>query len=244
MSFLSEIQQQLKAPKSQMNKFGGYKYRSCEDILEAVKPLLNGAVITLSDTVELIGDRFYIKATATISKGDAAYTTTAYAREAESKKGMDDSQVSGACSSYARKYALNGLLCIDDQKDSDYTNQSRPTAAQKRKRSKELIAENNDPVAKAAPKQPPTEEIEEPTDDQKAQINQIYEHPDLPKNLKKGIEKRLKQGINKQRAMVIIDECNKAIKQVQDERAAEINDQIDQDMFDRIAAEELSSNAK
>jgi len=120
---LSKIQKEMKAPKSQYNAFGKYKYRSCEDILEAVKPFLNGTVLYLSDEMVLIGDRYYIKATATLRNGDEAVSVTAYAREEAEKKGMDSSQITGAASSYARKYALNGLFLIDDTKDSDATNE-------------------------------------------------------------------------------------------------------------------------
>ena len=120
---LSKIQKEMKAPKSQYNAFGKYKYRSCEDILEAVKPFLNGTVLYISDEMVLIGDRYYIKATATLRNGDEAVSVTAYAREEAEKKGMDSSQITGAASSYARKYALNGLFLIDDTKDSDATNE-------------------------------------------------------------------------------------------------------------------------
>lgn len=115
------VQSELKAPKGQYNSFGKYNYRSCEDILEGVKPLLNkyGLYLTIDDAVELIGDRYYIKATATLSDGDNCISTSSYAREPFEKKGSDASQVTGATSSYARKYALNGLLCIDDAKDAD-----------------------------------------------------------------------------------------------------------------------------
>lgn len=122
---LAEIQQKLKAPKNQHNKFGGYNYRSCEDILEAVKPLLDGASILLTDTLEQIGDRYYVKATATFFHGDSHISTIAYAREEETKKGMDASQITGSTSSYARKYALNGLLCVDDVKDADHPSQTQ-----------------------------------------------------------------------------------------------------------------------
>jgi len=122
MNKLAEIQQKLKAPKGQTNKFGGYNYRSCEDILEAVKPLLGGATLILSDAIEAIGGRVYVRATATLTDKDSAWMSTAYAREAEAKKGMDEAQITGSASSYARKYALNGLLCIDDTRDSDSTN--------------------------------------------------------------------------------------------------------------------------
>jgi hypothetical protein len=124
MKILQTIQHELKAPKGQENKFGGYRYRSCEDIMEAVKPLLdkNEATLTVADDIVLIGDRYYIKATATLwdSKGgEILAQTTAFAREPVTKKGMDESQITGAASSYARKYALNGLFCIDDTKDAD-----------------------------------------------------------------------------------------------------------------------------
>lgn len=119
------IQSELKAPKNQVNKFGGYKYRSAEDILEAVKPLLKitGCYLTISDSMELIGERYYVKATATLTNPDGdSISVCAYAREEETKKGMDASQITGAASSYARKYALNGLFCIDDTKDADFSN--------------------------------------------------------------------------------------------------------------------------
>ena len=121
---LLKIQELLKAPKSQRNEFGKYNYRSCEDIFEAVKPILKeqGLTLRLNDELMLIGDRYYIKATAILSDGNEVITNTAYAREEETKKGMDGSQITGASSSYARKYALNGLFLIDDVKDSDSTN--------------------------------------------------------------------------------------------------------------------------
>ena len=124
---LAAIQAELKAPKSQYNKFGGYKYRKAEDILEAVKPLLAKykCALTCSDELVHEGDRYYIKAHATLhnTEGNGVITSYSYAREEDEKKGMDGSQVTGASSSYARKYALNGLLCIDDTADSDTTNQ-------------------------------------------------------------------------------------------------------------------------
>ncbi len=122
MKELIEIQNELKAPKGQFNGFGKYKYRSCEDILEAVKPLCSykGCHLTLSDEIILIGDRFYIKSTATIENLEGINkSVSAFAREALTKKGMDESQITGSASSYARKYALNGLFCIDDTKDAD-----------------------------------------------------------------------------------------------------------------------------
>ena len=122
---LLKIQTELKAPKTQFNKFGGYQYRSCEDIVEALKPLQEKykCVVLLNDELVIIGDRYYIKATATIinEKGDKL-SVSALAREPEIKKGMDESQITGSSSSYARKYALNGLFAIDDTKDADATN--------------------------------------------------------------------------------------------------------------------------
>ena len=121
------IQSKLKAPKSQYNSFGKYAYRNAEDILEAVKPLLleTKTVLNISDDVVMVGDRYYIKARVTLSDTESTdlYSVQAFAREEENKKGMDGSQVTGAASSYARKYALNGLFAIDDTKDSDNTNQ-------------------------------------------------------------------------------------------------------------------------
>ena len=116
---LSRIQQELKAPKNLYNSFGKYKYRNAEGILEAVKPMLKGLALIINDEPVMVGDRYYIKATATITDGEESVSAVAYAREDAEKKGMDGCQLTGACSSYARKYALNALLMIDDSKDSD-----------------------------------------------------------------------------------------------------------------------------
>lgn len=123
MQALINIQSELKAPKNNRNTFGNYNYRSCEDILEAVKPLLkkHGCFITINDDIVNFADRFYTKATVTISDGKTSIYTSAYARE-QDHKGMSTEQSSGACSSYARKYALSGLLAIDDNADADQTN--------------------------------------------------------------------------------------------------------------------------
>ena len=124
---LIEIQAELKAPKSQFNKFGGYNYRNCEDILEAVKPLCakHDVVPLLSDEIVMIGERYYVKGIAKITDGKDEIITTAFARESFDKKGMDESQITGSASSYARKYALNGLFCIDDTKDADFMDNSQ-----------------------------------------------------------------------------------------------------------------------
>lgn len=118
---MTQIQAEIKAPKNNYNSFGKYKYRSAEDILEAAKPVLAkyGCYLTLRDEILMLGERYYVKATATICGDDEQIETCAYAREEDSKKGMDGSQITGTASSYARKYALNGLFCLDDTKDAD-----------------------------------------------------------------------------------------------------------------------------
>lgn len=124
------VQSKLAVPKGQVNSFGGYKYRSCEDILESVKPILAElkASISISDDMVMLGDRFYVQAVATITFADGSSASgVAYAREPLNKKGMDEAQITGATSSYARKYALNGLLAIDDTKDAD-TKDNRESA--------------------------------------------------------------------------------------------------------------------
>lgn len=140
MKELNTIQSLLKAPKDQYNKFGNYKYRNCEDILEAVKPLLfsQSCTLTISDEIVMIGTRYYVRATATIKNANGE-TETAYAREDESKKGMDASQITGSTSSYARKYALNGLFCIDDTKDSDSLNNECQSNNQLEKDNRKLL---------------------------------------------------------------------------------------------------------
>lgn len=160
---LAKVQQELKATKDLFNKFGGYNYRSCESILEAVKPLLakNGLALTLTDEIVQVGERIYVKATATVyptdydsgvtmtaekieTKAGRSISVDAYAREEESKKGMDSCQVTGAASSYARKYALNGLFCIDDNKDSDATNTQTKEDSKKEDAKKEDAKPNAD----------------------------------------------------------------------------------------------------
>tara|TARA_Y100000593_G_scaffold76420_1_gene141234 strand:+ start:1284 stop:1868 length:585 start_codon:yes stop_codon:yes gene_type:complete len=118
---LNYIQVNLKAPKNMTNNFGNYSYRNLEGILEGLKPLLEqtGCIINITDSMELVGDRHYIKATASIIKGDESISVDGWARETEVKKGMDESQITGSASSYARKYACNGLFAIDDVKDAD-----------------------------------------------------------------------------------------------------------------------------
>ncbi len=128
LQHLAQIQSELKAPKGQRNTFGKYNYRSCEDILEAVKPLLTerGLVILITDDIVQIGERYYVRATATIYDSEGSFiSNSALAREEDVKKGMDASQITGATSSYARKYALNGLFAIDDTKDADATNKGQ-----------------------------------------------------------------------------------------------------------------------
>lgn len=164
MKELIAIQSELKAPKSQFNKFGGYKYRKAEDILEAVKPLLAKQKCTLiiTDDVVLIGNRIYVKATATIKneKGECE-TTTGWAREEETKKGMDGSQITGASSSYARKYALNGLFAIDDNADSDTTNDGQHQEAQQQTQAQHPTAQAAQAVQQPATPQYHTNDLNE-----------------------------------------------------------------------------------
>lgn len=129
---VGDIQHKLKAPKGQYNSFGKYNYRSCEDILEGVKPLLkeHDLALLIDDEIVQIGERYYVKATAKITDGREIVSATAYAREPDTKKGMDESQITGATSSYARKYALNALLCIDDTKDADTMDNSKKPVQQ------------------------------------------------------------------------------------------------------------------
>ena len=129
---VGDIQHKLKAPKVQYNSFGKYNYRSCEDILEGVKPLLkeHNLALLIDDEIVQIGERYYVKVTAKITDGREIVSATAYAREPDTKKGMDESQITGATSSYARKYALNALLCIDDTKDADTMDNSKKPVQQ------------------------------------------------------------------------------------------------------------------
>jgi len=124
---VAKVQRELKAPKEH-NAFGKYKYRNCEDILESLKAVLNGLTVHISDDIVMVGDRIYVKATATVTDGKDSLSVSAFARESESKKGMDDSQLTGSTSSYARKYALGGLFLIDDNKDAD--SQAAPVEAE------------------------------------------------------------------------------------------------------------------
>ena len=142
---LVNIQSELKAPKSNFNSFGKYRYRSAEDILTAVKPILAkyGCQLTISDDIVFIGSRFYIKATVTITDADGnAETVSAFAREDESKKGMDGSQITGTASSYARKYALNGMFLIDDTKDADTDEYHKQTTQSQSKITKAFLKEH------------------------------------------------------------------------------------------------------
>lgn len=156
---LNYIQVNLNAPKNQYNSFGGYKYRSCEDILSALKPLLKetGAILTIEDEIVQIGDRHYVKATATLRFDNNSFSTTAYAREPENKKGMDDAQITGATSSYARKYALNGLFAIDDTKDPDFLNAHGKEEVAKKQTQPKQPQKKEQPTVSKQSKQPATE---------------------------------------------------------------------------------------
>lgn len=142
---LFEIQQELKVPKNQRNNFGNYNFRNCEDIMEASKPVCkkHNCLLTCSDEVIYVGDRYYIRATATLYDLDSneSISATAEAREEETKKGMDASQITGASSSYARKYALNGLLQLDDNKDADTTEYQKQNNVTKKTTNQEMITE-------------------------------------------------------------------------------------------------------
>lgn len=170
---LIKIQTELKAPKNQRNNFGNYNYRSCEDILEAVKPLLkeNGLTLRLTDELVNIGERYYIKATAILSDGTETIENVAYAREEETKKGMDGSQITGASSSYARKYALNGLFLIDDVKDSDSTNTGEITTKEEARNLKLTFGKHAGRT------------IGELVDEESSYINYLFQHgtPDIKK---------------------------------------------------------------
>lgn len=172
-SKLSSIQQELKAPKGQRNDFGKYNYRSCEDILEAVKPICakNKTTLVLSDTLENIGERYYIKATATLYDIESSdeISNTAYAREEETKKGMDGSQITGTASSYARKYALNGLFNIDDTKDADTNEYHKQT-------NKSNVSVKNKQVMI--------------TDQQKEKIKELYTPEEIKEYLQDVVEKK------------------------------------------------------
>lgn len=166
---LSEIQRALKAPKNQYNNFGNYYYRSCEDILEGVKPLLQeGETITFSDKPCLVGDWHYIEATAIFSLHSESISVTGYAREPETKKGMDDSQITGTASSYARKYAANALLCIDDTKDAD-------TMDNKMQSQKKPVQQNSQPRQQKAQGGRPFEEALDWLDSLQAKPPQVIE---------------------------------------------------------------------
>lgn len=161
IDLLHHVQMHLHAPKNQYNSFGKYHYRSCEDILEGLKDVLPaGASVTIDDSIEAVGDRVYIKATATLRYKGEQISISAYAREPRERKGMDEAQVTGASSSYARKYALNGLFLIDDVKDAD-TNESK-------------TAEKSAPKEQPKQKQPEKQKADKPEDDETQRARRIY----------------------------------------------------------------------
>lgn len=193
---LMMIQSELKAPKNQWNKFGKYNYRNCEDILNALKPHLMKykCVVLLTDDLVLIGDRFYIKATATLvdAESDNTISVNALAREEETKKGMDSSQITGSASSYARKYALNGLFAIDDTKDSDFTNNGK---------------EPPQPQYQAPPKQEPPQL---PIQQVKFEINQLAKKKGVKSSsvlneVQQKVKYKINEGINLQQAEEVIN---------------------------------------
>lgn len=195
MSKLQEIQHKLKAPKGQYNNFGKYRYRSCEDILEAVKPILYevGCTLTLTDTVELIGDRYYIKATAWLKGEDTDEVVTAYAREAETKTGMDASQITGTASSYARKYALNGLFCIDDTKDADTDEYAEQTRKEKKTAPEQKKTEQKPTKEVFDPSHPLWQKALDKMVEGKGSIKALQEVYIIPASAEEAIKEYLKQ---------------------------------------------------
>lgn len=191
---LFEIQQRLRAPKGQYNKFGKYSYRSCEDILEAVKPILQelGCTLVLFDDIVLIGDRYYVKATARLRGEGVDEIATAYARESDTKAGMDSSQVTGSTSSYARKYALNGLFCIDDNKDADTDEYAEQT---KKKENPAPAQKPEKPVFD--PKHPRWQEALDRMVAGKGSIKELQEAFTVPAYAEKAITDYLNEHINK-----------------------------------------------
>lgn len=176
---LMTIQGALKAPKGQYNSFGKYKYRSCEDILESVKPLLSAhdCALVITDDIMMIGDRIYVKATAKLISGSEQVESSAFAREELEKRGMDSSQVTGAASSYARKYALNGLFCIDDTKDSDATNTHGQQPKEEPKAQPKEEPKREEPKKEKPSMQPVYDEISNAqTIDQLKAIHKKYPH--------------------------------------------------------------------
>lgn len=195
MNKLQEIQHKLKAPKGQYNSFGKYKYRSCEDILEAVKPILNemGCTLTLSDEIVLIGERYYVRATAWLKGEDVNEVTSAYAREDNEKKGMDGAQVTGTASSYARKYALNGLFCIDDTKDADTDEYAAQTAKKAKPSPAQTEAKKEKPVLD--PNHPQWSAILKALAAGKGSIAKLQEVYTIPANAEEAIKDYLKQNM-------------------------------------------------
>lgn len=202
---LMMIQNELKAPKSQRNNFGKYNYRNCEDILNALKPHLMKykCVVLLNDTLEFIGDRFYVRATATLLdvENDRTICVDAYAREEETKKGMDGSQITGSASSYARKYALNGLFAIDDTKDSDFTNNGKEPPQPKYQAP---------PQQYQPPKQEPPQPPQLPIQQVKFEIDQVarkkgVKSSEILNDVQKKVKYKINVGINLQQAEEVIN---------------------------------------
>lgn len=178
---LIKVQSELKAPKGQKNTFGNYNYRSAEDILEAVKPLLSeqGLLMTITDIIDQIGERYYIQAKVILTDGEDTVEVTGYARESLNKKGMDDSQITGTASSYARKYAMNGLFLIDDTKDSD-SNENR-TERENRAKKADVEAER-EKQAKIAKLNAQYERALKAANDKEAPMELLTKWNKLPKS--------------------------------------------------------------
>lgn len=207
---LIDVQSKLKAPKNQLNDYAHFKYRSCEDILEAVKPLIKeqGLSLILNDDIVLIGDRYYVKATVLLSDGVTTISNTAFAREDISKKGMDASQVTGTTSSYARKYALNGLFLIDDSKDTD-TNEHKllKDKAEKEQQEEEERQQEEDEKQKEAEK-----ELEERFILFKSEVDRIGTIEGLGE-----IAKRWDYRAKPKKWKTLVSEKNEILKEIEDE---------------------------
>lgn len=190
MHELAKIQQELKAPKNLYNSFGRYSYRNAEGILEAVKPLLGGLALVINDEPVMIGERYYIKATATLTDGEEEVSAVAYAREDAEKKGMDGCQLTGACSSYARKYALNALLMIDDAKDSDDDalspkNPENQKKDEPKKQEQKPVKQDAPAKVEAVKKIPPANPVKEYIANELAFMAQMFEITDKTEMLKR-----------------------------------------------------------
>ncbi|MCD9775837.1 ERF family protein [Klebsiella variicola subsp. variicola] len=229
---VATIQANLNAPKGQYNSFGGYHYRSAEDILNAVKPLLGGLFLSISDDIIQLGDRFYVKATATITDGEHVHTASAMAREPLTKKGMDDSQITGTASSYARKYALNGLFGIDDAKDADTDAHAHQTGQQPRNNRQQQGGQRQQ-------QQRPQNQQQRPQNPQRGQQNGGNNQKPFNKQVFfNHLNSELLKAQNKSEAKTVCDKARNALssKGLSPEDLHRYQTQVHQAFLDRCAA--------